>query len=118
MSAPISKTTFIELMGVGSDAKVPVGVLELRLQLIPHLDRSEGDEDADGGTRLTDEVVIGQQAVEKSRWAEKERLFLNYAKQWWREFLSLSPDHTKRIVKVKSNIIATPFQTRPITATK
>ena len=102
LSAPKSKTILIELIGVGSDAKVPVGALELRLQLIPHLLHQSGsDEGGDGEKRLTEEVVIGQQAAEKSRWTEKERLFLNYAKQWWREFLSLRPDHTERVVKVR-----------------
>ena len=32
--------------------------------------------------------------------AERERLFLVYAKQWWREFLQIRASHSNRLVKI------------------
>ena len=95
----------MELLGVGSESKVPVGALDIRLELIPILTYDEcgaGNNVGNGESpsALKEEVVMAQLASEKSRSTEKERLFLNYAKQWWREFLSLRPDHSERIVKV------------------
>ena len=95
----------VELLGVGSESKVPVGALDIRLELIPNLTYDEcgaGNNVGNGESpsALKEEVVMAQLASEKSRSTEKERLFLNYAKQWWREFLSLRPDHSERIVKV------------------
>jgi len=83
--------TIIELMGVGAEAKVPVGVLEVKLEILPPF----SDEEC-----MTPEVVTTQLALEKSRQMEKERLFLSYSKQWWREFLALRPEHAERIVKI------------------
>ena len=101
LSAPRAKKMLVELMGVGSEAKVPVGALELRLELLPSLTSQDGD-GGEGGceARLQEEVVLAQMASEKSKSTEKERLFLSYAKQWWREFLALRPEHSERIVKV------------------
>ena len=95
-------------MGVGAEAKVVVGMLQLRLELIPQLGGAGGGGgDDDGGVGaeddergLTEEVVGAQMRAEKSRGTEKERLFLSYAKRWWREFLAIRPEHAQRIVKV------------------
>lgn len=38
--------------------------------------------------------------MEHSKIAERERLFLVYAKQWWREFLQIRPQHSDRLVKI------------------
>lgn len=38
--------------------------------------------------------------LEHNRIAERERLFLIYAKQWWREFLQIRSSHTNRLVKI------------------
>ncbi|KAL6054152.1 hypothetical protein STEG23_020658, partial [Scotinomys teguina] len=42
----------------------------------------------------------GQLALERQKTAEKERLFLVYAKQWWREYLQIRPSHNSRLVKI------------------
>lgn len=53
---------------------------------------------------VTDEVVAAQVAQEKASQAEKERLFLVYAKQWWKEFLQIRPTHKDRTVKIFAQV--------------
>ncbi|KAL2083856.1 hypothetical protein ACEWY4_019374 [Coilia grayii] len=90
LSAPGGKTSIaIELLGVGRDCKAPVGVLNVKLELYPPLP-----------DRLSTDVVTTQQSLERQKTAEKDRLFLVYAKQWWREFLDIRPSHQNRLVKI------------------
>lgn len=49
---------------------------------------------------LTQQVVDAQISLEHNRIAERERLFLVYAKQWWREYLQIRPSHANRLVKI------------------
>lgn len=49
-------------------------------------------------------VFLIQQSLEKQRTAEKERLFLVYAKQWWREFLEIRPSHQSKMVKIFAQV--------------
>ena len=79
----------MEMRGVGPEAKITPGILDLRIDLVPppsdpvHLD-----------------LYSAQLGLEKQRRGEKERLFLVYAKQWWKEFLQLRPEHSQRLVKI------------------
>ena len=45
-------------------------------------------------------MITAQVNLEHSRIAERERLFLVYAKQWWREFLQIRSSHSNRLVKI------------------
>jgi len=49
---------------------------------------------------LTKDVIAAQLNLEHSRIAERERLFLVYAKQWWTEFLQIRASHSNRLVKI------------------
>ncbi|KAK1895479.1 Centrosomal protein of 76 kDa [Dissostichus eleginoides] len=90
LCSPNGKTCFaVELMGVGSECKVPAGVLTVGLELYPPLTDT-----------LSDDIISTQQSLERQRTAEKERLFLVYAKQWWREFLQIRPSHQSKMVKI------------------
>ncbi|XP_034029760.1 centrosomal protein of 76 kDa isoform X2 [Thalassophryne amazonica] len=90
LSSPSGKTCFaVELMGVGSECKVAAGVLTVSLELYPPLTAT-----------LSDDIITTQQTLERRRAAEKERHFLGYAKQWWREFLDIRPSHQHRMVKI------------------
>uniref|UniRef100_A0A8B9JNU6 Centrosomal protein of 76 kDa n=1 Tax=Astyanax mexicanus TaxID=7994 RepID=A0A8B9JNU6_ASTMX len=90
LSAPSGKTTVsVELLGVGSECKVPAGVLNIKLEMYPPLSET-----------LSPEVISTQQSLERQKTAEKERLFLVYAKQWWREFLEIRPSHQSKLVKI------------------
>ncbi|KAK1795146.1 hypothetical protein P4O66_010326 [Electrophorus voltai] len=90
LSAPNGKTAIsVELLGVGSECKVSTGVLNLKLEMYPPLSET-----------LSPEVISTQQSLERQKTAEKERLFLVYAKQWWREFLEIRPSHQSKLVKI------------------
>ncbi|XP_072267577.1 centrosomal protein of 76 kDa [Pyxicephalus adspersus] len=79
----------VELHGVGAESKVTVGILNVKMELYPHLQQV-----------LSPEIVSTQLALERQKTAEKERLFLVYAKQWWREYLQIRPSHSSRLVKI------------------
>ncbi|KAG9479092.1 hypothetical protein GDO78_012642 [Eleutherodactylus coqui] len=79
----------VELQGVGAECKIPVGVLNVKLELYPPLTQA-----------LSPEIVSTQLTLERQKTAEKERLFLVYAKQWWREYLQIRPSHNSRLVKI------------------
>ncbi|KAM6910782.1 centrosomal protein of 76 kDa [Xenentodon cancila] len=90
LSSPSSKISCaVELMGVGSESKVPAGVLNVSVELYPPLPET-----------LSSDIISTQQSLERQRTAEKERLFLVYAKQWWREFLEIRPSHQSKLVKI------------------
>ena len=76
-------------MGVGANAGVPAGVLLLRVDLLPYLGAympplksplSHGAESV-SPKHVTPEAL----AMDRDALIERERLFLVYAKQWWRE---------------------------------
>ncbi|XP_071957356.1 centrosomal protein of 76 kDa-like [Antedon mediterranea] len=90
LSANDARTTMaVEIMGVGSENKVPVGMLQIRIELIPTPSQ-----------KLARDVISTQIDLEKNRQAERERLFLVYAKQWWREYLQIRETHQHRLVKI------------------
>ncbi|XP_052644309.1 centrosomal protein of 76 kDa isoform X3 [Harpia harpyja] len=74
---------------LGTESKVSVGVLNIRLEMYPQLNKT-----------LSPEITNTQFALERQKTAEKERLFLVYAKQWWREYLQIRPTHNVRLVKI------------------
>ncbi|XP_020377249.2 centrosomal protein of 76 kDa isoform X1 [Rhincodon typus] len=90
LSSPDGKVSMsLELLGVGTESKVPVGVLNIKLEIYPRLVQP-----------LNQEIVNTQLALERKKTAEKERLYLVYAKQWWREYLQIRPSHNTRLVKI------------------
>jgi centrosomal protein CEP76 len=89
LSADSRCTVNIELMGIGSLNKVIVGIVEMRLELRPKL-----------LAPLIEEVLSTQQSLERSNRAQRERLFITYAKRWWDEFLQIRPTHNERLVKI------------------
>ena len=81
----------IELPGVGAQATLPVGSLELQMELLPS-PPSEG--------RMTEaEVVIGLKK-EREMQVDAERKFFAYARTWWQQYVNLSPSHSTRPVKL------------------
>uniref|UniRef100_A0A8C7I003 Centrosomal protein of 76 kDa n=1 Tax=Oncorhynchus kisutch TaxID=8019 RepID=A0A8C7I003_ONCKI len=90
LSSPSGKTSIaVELLGVGSECKVTAGVLNMSLDLYPPLSEI-----------LSPDIITTQQSLERQKTAEKERLFLVYAKQWWREFLEIRQANQSKLVKI------------------
>uniref|UniRef100_A0AAY4DDE2 Centrosomal protein of 76 kDa n=1 Tax=Denticeps clupeoides TaxID=299321 RepID=A0AAY4DDE2_9TELE len=87
LSAPSGKTSFaIELLGVGKQQQQKQQHNDIYFSYSP-LSHSMSQ------WALT-------QSLERQRTAERERLFLIYAKQWWREFLEIRPSHQNKLVKI------------------
>ena len=81
------------LFFTGSLNKVVVGVLELKLDLRPRLTQP-----------VTDEVLTTQRDLEKGNRAQRERLFITYAKRWWDEYLQIRDTHNQRLVKIFARV--------------
>ena len=79
----------VELSGLRAEARVPPGVLNIRWELMPKQDGC-----------LKREVLEAQVDIERQRGTESKRMFLLYAKQWWREYLGIRENHAQRIVKI------------------
>lgn len=65
----------------GTENKVTIGILDIEIEFIPHLMEDQ---------ILDIDALNGQVALEKTHNSEKERLFLIYAKQWWKEYLQVN----------------------------
>ena len=63
----------------GNESRVPLGILEVQVELFPRPSQA-----------LEENVVRAQLDMERSRQADRERLFLVYAKQWWKEYLQVT----------------------------
>ena len=84
-------TLSVELPGVGAEASLPVGCLELKLELVPS---------PHAESRLTEaEVMVGLKK-EREAQVEAERKFFSYARAWWSQYLDMSPHHQTRPVKL------------------
>ena len=81
-------STTAELNGVGPEAKISAGLLDLQLEVFPK------------SSPLQPAILSAQLELEKNRGLERERLFLVYAKQWWKEFLQIRAEHSQRLVKI------------------
>ena len=49
---------------------------------------------------LREDIYGAQLGLEHSKNTERERLFLVYAKQWWKEYLEIREDHKNRLIKI------------------
>lgn len=77
-----------ELSGVGPEAKISAGLLDLVIEIFPK------------AAPLQSVFLSAHQETERQQTAERERLFLVYSKQWWKEYLQISSDHSQRMVKI------------------
>ena len=85
-----STLTSVELTGVGSQASIPAGIIDIKLELLP---RSKDQV-------IHSDMLKAQLEIEKQRKDERDRLFLIYTKQWWREYLEIRASHSQRLVKI------------------
>ncbi len=85
------QTLALELPGVGAEATLPIGALELKLELLPR-PRAEGT--------MTEAEVMLTLKRERDAQVEAERKFFAYARAWWQQYVELSPAHASRAVKL------------------
>jgi centrosomal protein CEP76 len=83
----------IELMGTGAESKITAGLFNVCLQLVPGLEEP-----------VREDVLGAQLGMEHSKNTERERLFLIYAKQWWKEYLEIRDDNKNRLVKIFAQV--------------
>ncbi|XP_002130643.2 centrosomal protein of 76 kDa-like [Ciona intestinalis] len=81
----------IEMMGVGAECKVPAGIIDVNVEFVPPVK-----------TILLPDILDAQLQLERQRAAERDRLFVVYAKQWWKEYLEIRSEHETRPVKIFS----------------
>ena len=81
----------VELPGVGEHAKLPVGSLELRLDLLPAAPAEE---------RLTEGELLLELKRQRGVQTEVERRFISYARGWWASYLALRSSHRGRHVQL------------------
>ncbi|XP_064083913.1 centrosomal protein of 76 kDa-like [Macrobrachium nipponense] len=84
-----SQKVSCQLMGVGSEQQVPVGLLDIEVTLIPNLEEI-----------LPHSTVSEFLEGTKKRFGERRRLFIAYARQWWQEFTEMAANHSSRPVKI------------------
>lgn len=51
------------------------------------------------------DILAAQLDLEHTKSTERERLFLIYAKQWWKEYLEIREEHRTRLVKIFGQVI-------------
>lgn len=78
----------VELCGVGHEAKISSGLLELKIEIFPK------------SAPLQAAFLTAQRETERRQISEREKLFLVYSKQWWKEYLQIRPEHQQRLVKI------------------
>uniref|UniRef100_A0A7S1J7S2 Centrosomal protein of 76 kDa n=1 Tax=Eutreptiella gymnastica TaxID=73025 RepID=A0A7S1J7S2_9EUGL len=97
----------VELGGGSTGLKVPVGVLELQIELIPN---------PTSRTSVAEEDIIAQINAERTNKTAAEREFLVYARRWWEEYHNVSKDHANRIVKVFAQLTSATQVMLPVTS--
>ena len=80
-----------ELLGAGPRSKMkhPVGVLDLRLDVVPSPSTEVPAADIDRGLRASE-----------ARSQDLNRQFFQYSRLWWKEFIEIDPSFKERLVKI------------------
>ncbi|XP_042863845.1 centrosomal protein of 76 kDa-like isoform X2 [Penaeus japonicus] len=77
-----------QLMDIGNE-QLPVGLLDIEASLIPSLDSC-----------LPGSAVSKYLEEVSTRFGERHRLFISYARQWWREYKEAGSSHAARPVRI------------------
>ncbi|XP_047492206.1 centrosomal protein of 76 kDa-like isoform X3 [Penaeus chinensis] len=77
-----------QLMGIGSE-QIPVGLLDIQASVIPSLD-----------SYLPGSAVSRYLEEANTCFGERRRLFINYARQWWREYTEAGTNYASRSVRI------------------
>jgi centrosomal protein CEP76 len=92
----------LELSGTGASNKmrVPVGLLDVRLELVPALPPALQPAAQGAGVLPTPHDVDAALAREQRFYADAQRRFSEYARAWWAEFVDQDPLFRHRLVKI------------------
>ncbi len=91
-------TVTVELSGMGPAAKVrtPVGVLDVRLDLVPNVVNDSGE-----APKLLSKKQVDSSLRQESQFhAEMHRRFAQYARIWWDEYVQVDSRFRTRLVKI------------------
>lgn len=92
LTQPSSSSKFVcQLMGIGSEQQVPVGLLDIEASIIPPL-----------GNPIPHESLAEHSHSLEAQRGEKQRLFISYTREWWREYTEASKKHGRRMVRIFS----------------
>lgn len=75
----------------GSEQQVPVGLLDIEASIIPPLDNP-----------ILHESLAEHSFSQEAQRGEKQRLFISYTREWWREYTEASKKHGTRMVRIFS----------------
>ncbi|XP_035712710.1 centrosomal protein of 76 kDa-like [Folsomia candida] len=81
----------LELFGVGSENNVPVGLLNMRITILPC-----------PSEQILEKTMMTQLQLERGIHEESVRNFVTFSKQWMNDFLSIRPGHIFRHVKLSA----------------
>ncbi|KAI9141978.1 CEP76 C2 domain-containing protein [Paraphysoderma sedebokerense] len=77
----------IEVTGIGSDASVSIGVLEVKVQ-------------AESSDLMAKEDLRQLMEAAKLEHQESTRLFFAISKSWWKEYTQIRPNYEERLIKL------------------
>lgn len=90
LTQPSSSNKFVcQLMGIGAEQQVPIGLLDIEAILLPPVEKI-----------IPHESFVEHIHSTETRQGEKRRLFVSYAREWWREYTEASEKHRKRMVRI------------------
>jgi centrosomal protein CEP76 len=75
-------------LGGGIDIKVPRGVIEIRLELLPR------------PSPIPEQEITNQLSIERARDTQADREFYLYSKMWYDEYLEIRETHKTRYYSV------------------
>ncbi|PAA62584.1 hypothetical protein BOX15_Mlig033726g2 [Macrostomum lignano] len=90
--ASLAMRRSVRLNGVGAEAQVSAGLLDVTARLL-----YSGTRQID---RFSSDLVQQQLAMERGRRENSERLFVLYASQWWSEYCAARAANADRLVKI------------------
>jgi centrosomal protein CEP76 len=93
------QTTTVELVGGEADCKMPVGMIQMDLRLLPSPPGVELD-DKDRTMLVEEEYLTDQLARDHAVELQIEQRFRLYAKAWWKDYQQSHPTFASRLIKM------------------
>lgn len=81
----------VEMMGMGTRAKMAVGVLYFQVDMLPKPTSAQ---------LLPDRLITEQLSLEQKYTRDITHSFFEYTTEWWRDYKQIRPNHDRRLVKI------------------